>query len=108
MIKANIRIKSNIYPICARDYQPPLEGWYIPEEGNEAYFQQISDIEAYKTACDSCACACAGCFNKRDTSEKPWGRVRINGRLTDICKCQHKACIRFYQQCRPELRETNG
>lgn len=101
MKNPNISVVSNIYPVkTKRDY--------VDIEGNEAYFQQISDLRALKTACDSCCCRCDSCRVIDDTSEKPWGRVRINGSLVDICKCQRKSCELFYKECRPELRGTNA
>ncbi len=107
MKNANVRITSNIYPAQKKEFPAPLGGWYIPKEGNEAYFQQVSDLQVFRTACDTCACQCSGCFGVRDTTEKPWGRVRINGELRDICKCQHKPCA-DYDICRLELRENDA
>jgi len=110
MMNPNVRITSNIYPVKTVMTRDVIDGEMsetIPKEGNEAYFREISDLEALKTACDSCSCTCDLCLKIGDTSEKPWGRVRVNGSLVDICKCQRTLCKRFYSECRPDLRKPN-
>ena len=110
MKNSNIRLTSNIYPIKIESkILPGMEPFeIIAKEGNEVYFQQMSDLEALKTACDSCSCTCDSCMATGDLLEKPWGRVRVNGTLVDICKCQRKSCERFYTECRPDFRRDNG
>lgn len=109
MMRSNIRVVSNIYPVklvtTFLHRMTPVET--IIEEENRAYFQQISDLEALKTACDSCSCTCSSCMRINDPTEKPWGRVRIDDALIDICKCQRTSCKRFYSECRTDLERPH-
>jgi hypothetical protein len=100
MTTPNVRIVSNIYPVVTtlRESFDGESYEEIPKEGNDAYFQQITDLEAFKTACDSCSLM-------PTHDEKPWGRIRRDGELVDICKCTNTACYLYYKECRPELQE---
>lgn len=105
MNKSNVRVTSNIYPVRTdtREFFDGEVREIISKEGNNAYFQEISDLKALKTACDSCSS-----HLMPDPAEKPWGRVRIDGALVDICKCQRTSCQYFYTECRPELKKPNA
>ena len=111
MKKSNIRVISNIYPVVIKTIPNFLDGETretIPEQENRNYFQEISDRKDLKTACDSCSCQCDSCMEIKDRSERPWGRVRIDGSLIDICKCQRTLCSLFYSECRTDLEEPNA
>ena len=111
MKNSNVRITSNIYPVKTVMTRDVIDGEtreIIPKDGNEAYSLEISDLEALKTACDSCSCTCDACMQIGDISEKPWGRVRVDDSLIDICKCQRTSCERFYSECRPDLEQSDA
>lgn len=107
MKNSNIRVTSNIYPVNTQSWTF-FEGEFIPLESNSAYFQEVSDHKALRAACESCSCTCGSCMQEGNLSEKPWGRVRVNGLLVDICKCSRTSCERFYRECRPNLETPNG
>jgi len=103
MTASNVHVVSNIYPVktSIQELNDGEQSEVILQENNGPYFQQIADLKALRTACDSC------CYMS-DPAEKPYGRVRVAGKLVDICKCQNTTCHLFHSECRPDYKRSQA
>lgn len=102
---SNLIVPSNIFPVQTdekdtwdKEYGRFVKKRYAPKDLNGDYYQLIEDLRQFRTADDSCAW-----LRQHGLGEnRPWAKVRIDGQLVEVCKCDRSDCPLF-SECRQDL-----
>jgi len=104
-VQSNLVIVSNVYPVKTaegetwdNDEKQFVTTEHAPRDLNETYYQQMKDLRLFRTPDDSCVWL----RHHGLGGDKPWAKVRIDGQLVSVCKCDRDDCPSF-AKCRPEL-----